>query len=266
MKKLLTLFILLLIDKLFACVCMPKSIMDLTAKADFIATAKILSVNKDSENEDIHNIQIEILELFKGKKVNSLKLYSRLSSSCAFYTPENTTWLIFAYQEKDGKLAFGYCSGTKTMSAKFDSELYSRKFSKAELDKLNTIYLNKVKLEIEVLKYLRDSEIRSINEFDLKTYFMNDCLKNIKGFAEKTERFSLFELTINEDLSIQKVVALKEFENEKLALNLMECVKSKIFISAGKTKAIPNKSKIIIGLYYYPAKGKKSSFISKHSL
>ena len=76
----------------------------------------------------------------------------------------------------------------------------------------------------------------------------------------------MFELTINEDLSIQKVLALKEFENEELALNLMECVKSKILVSAGKDKVIPNKTKIIIGLYYYPLKGKRASFISKYSL
>ena len=266
MKKLLTLFILLLTNSLFACVCMRPSLMDLTAKADFIATAKILSVNKDSENEDIHNIQIEILELFKGPKVDSLKLHSRLNSSCGFYTPKNTTWLIFAYKGKDGMLSFGYCSGSETMSEKWDSELYSKKYSNAELDKLNASYLDKVKSKIEVLEYLRESKIKPINEFDLKPHFIDDCLKNIRGFDEKTERFSLFELTINEDLSIQKVLALKEFENEELALNLMECVKSRILVSAGKDKAIPNKSKIIIGLYYYPANGKRASFISKYSL
>lgn len=240
--------------------------MDLTANADFIATAKILNVNKDSENEDFHNVQIEILELFKGPKVNSLIIHSRLSSSCGFYTPENTTWLIFAYQGKDGKLSFGYCSGSETLSEKWDSELYARKYSKAELDKLNVSYLNKVKSKIEVLKYLRERKIKPMNEFDLKTYFIDDSLKKIRGFDEKTERFSLFELTINEDLSIQKVLALKEFENEELAMNLIECAKSKILASAGKEKSIPKKTKIIIGLYYYPAKGKRASFISKHSL
>ena len=108
--------------------------------------------------------------------------------------------------------------------------------------------------------------MKPINEFDLKTYFIDDCLKNIRGFDEKTERFSLLELTINEDLSLQKVIALKEFENEELALNLIDCAKRKILVSAGKDKSIPNKTKIIIGLYYYPAKGKRASFISKHSL
>lgn len=267
MKKIFTLFIFLFATKIFACVCAPTSLLDLAAKADFIATVEVIDISKDLENEDAHIIQIKILELFKGSKISSLKLLSRLNSSCSFYTPKNTKWLIFAYKGKDGKLSFGYCSGTKTLSEKFTSEIYSRKYSKEKLDELNANYQDKINKKIQVLGYLKTQKIKPINEFDLRIYFTDDCLKQVRGFEEESERFSLYELTINKDLSIAKVLALKEFNNEKLKLNLSKCFENGVTVykNADET-SISNKTKIVIGLYYYPAKGKRESFIAKRAL
>lgn len=74
--------------------------IDRVANAEFIATAKILRITPDEENPNLHNIEIEIVDLFKGKNTPNLKIYSALNSSCAFYTPENTSWLIFAIENQ----------------------------------------------------------------------------------------------------------------------------------------------------------------------
>ncbi len=266
MKKLLTLCTLLLVNKIFACVCMPTSLLDLTAKADFIATANILEISQDRENNEYYNLEIEVAELFKGQRASTLRLRGNMGS-CSLYTPKNTEWLIFAYEGKDGELTFGYCSGTIQLDKYSNSEIYSRKYSKEELEKLNDNYRNKIKLKTQLLRYLKNQKIEPSNAFDLRIYFVDDCLKLIRGFEEKTERFSLYELTINSDLSIEKVLALKEFENEKLNLSLANCIKNGITVyKNANEKSIPKKTKIVIGLRYYPAKGKRESFVSKRTL
>lgn len=266
MKKLLAIYIFLLTNCLFACVCAPKSLLDLTAKADFIATVKILSINKDAVDEDVHNIKVEILELFKGQKVNSLKLNSRLNSSCGFYTPENTNWLIFAYKGEDGRLSFGYCSGAETMDDKFDSEIYYRKYSKSELDKLNATYLNKIKSKIRVLRYLKNNNIQPTNEFNLTIYFVSDCLKELKGFSVENEPFALYELVINKDLKLEKIKILREFDSQALSAELIQCItEGTTILSSNNETELSNKTKLVLGLYFYPAKGKRKSFIAKYA-
>lgn len=245
---------------------MPTSILDLTAKADFIATANILEINQDKEDRTYYNLEIEISELFKGQRVSTLRLQGNMGS-CSLYTPKNTEWLIFAYKGKDGELSFGYCSGTIQLDKYLNSEIYSRKYSKEELEKLNDIYRNKISSKTQLLRYLKNQKIEPTNTFDLRIYFIDDCLKQIRGFEEKTERFSLYELTINMDLSIGKVRALKEFENKKLKSSLANCVKNGITVyKNANEKSIPEKTKIVIGLYYYPAKGKRESFIGRRTL
>jgi len=270
MKKLLTLFIFLLSNNLLACVCGPIPFMERSSKADFIATAKVINVSEDAENKEFHNIQIEILQLFKGPEIDSLILDSRLSTTCAFYTPKNTNWLIFANKGKDGKLYFGYCSGTETIDKKFssgdDAKYYTKKYTKKEIDKLDSDYLNKINSKIQVLEYIKNHDIKPINEFNLRVYFIDDCVKNIRGYEEKSERLTLYELTINKDLSVENVIVLKELDNHDLALKILDCAKNKILVQRlEKDKSIPIETKIIVGLYYYPAIGKRASFISYHS-
>tara|TARA_R110002124_G_scaffold2112_2_gene13977 strand:- start:10637 stop:10837 length:201 start_codon:yes stop_codon:yes gene_type:complete len=54
----------------------------------FIAKDKILKVTVNKENEGLHDIEIEIIHLFKGENISKLKIYSALNSSYQFFTPE----------------------------------------------------------------------------------------------------------------------------------------------------------------------------------
>lgn len=232
--------------------------MDRIPMSDFIATAKILKISPDKENSNLHDIQIEIIDLYKGQHTSNLKIYSALNSSCAFYTPENSEWLIFASKNKNGDLSFGYCSGTKQIDRKFNSERYPY----AEKN-----YKKSIELKLQVLEYLKKSELQTSNEFGLRTSFSNGCLKEFKGYEVKTDRFALYELTVESDLSISEVKALKEFDNENLKNDLLNCVKESVKVyTRNKETDISNKTKIIIGLYYYASEKGNESFIGQFDL
>lgn len=246
------------VHKVFACSCGIVPLMDRIPMSDFIATAKILKISPDKENSELHNIEIEIINLYKGQPTKYLKIHSVLNSSCAFYTPENSEWLIFASKNKSGDLSFGYCSGAKRLDRKFDSDRYPH----AEKN-----YKKSIELKLQVLEYLKNYEIQTSNEFELITSFSNGCLKNFKGYEVETDRFALYELTIEIDLSIIEVKALKEFDNDNLKSDLLNCVKESVKVYTRKKETeISNNTKIIIGLYYYASERGNESFIGLFDL
>tara|TARA_R110002049_G_scaffold133950_1_gene293354 strand:- start:7041 stop:7820 length:780 start_codon:yes stop_codon:yes gene_type:complete len=259
MKKiLLTILFIAISSKLLACSCGIVSLMDRIPKSDFIATAKIIKISPDKENPDLHDIQIEIIDLYKGQATGNLKIYSALNSSCAFFTPENSEWLIFASKNKNGDLSFGYCSGAKRIDRKFDSDRYPH----AEKN-----YKKSIELKLQVLEYLKKSEIQTLNEFGLRTSFSSGCLKNFKGYEVKTDRFALYELTVESDLSISEIKALKEFDNDNLKTDLLNCVRESVKVYTRKKETeILNRTKIIIGLYYYASERGNESFIGQFDL
>ncbi len=258
MKETLVILFLFSINKIFACSCAIVPLMDRISMSNFIATAKILKISPDKENSSLHDIEIEIIDLYKGQATSHLKIYSALNSSCAFYTPENSEWLIFASKNKNGNLSFGYCSGAKRLDGKIDS----KKYPHAEKN-----YKKSIELKLQVLEYLKNSEIQTLNKFGLRTSFFNDCLKSFKGNEVKTDRFALYELTVENDLSISEVKALKEFDNDNLKTDLLNCVRESVKIYTRKKETeISNRTKIIIALYYYASERGNESFIGRFNL
>lgn len=243
--------------KLLACTCDMVQLMDRIPVSDFIATAKILNISPDKEDSNVHDIQIEIMNLYKGQPTSQLKLNSSLKTSCAFYTPVNSEWLIFASKNKNGELSFGYCSGAIQLDVQFDSE----KYPYAEKN-----HKNSTGLKLQVLEYVKNAEIQVSNEFGLRTSFASECLEDFKGYEVKMERFALYELTVEKDLSISEVKPLKEFDNENLKADLLNCVKSIKVFTRKKEPEIPNKTKMIVPLYYYAAERGHESFIGRYDL
>ena len=144
MKTIFTIFFLLLTYQSFACSCVTMGVVERYGRADFVAKAKILDVKPDPKREDFHILKIQIQDLFKGNQVDTLYLNSYLKSSCAFLTPVNTTWLIFANKSDNGELGFGLCSGPQQIDRVFDPS----KYPNAEKN-----YRNSLDLKFEVLEY-----------------------------------------------------------------------------------------------------------------
>lgn len=258
MKYILLIILTFYAQQLFACECESEQFMNLFTRSDFIATARILEITPDSENENRHYSKIEIIDLYKGEHITNLIIYSNLNSSCAFLPPENSLWLLFANKNKNGEVGIGFCSGSQQMDRKFKNDRNSR------ADKNHKKSNNR---KIQFLEYLKSVAIEPKNEFELGFLIEPGSLKKFNNIAVKGDRFALYELTINKDLSIKTVKALKEFDNEKLKADLLQSVFENIKIYHPKSeKEIKNETKIIIGLHYYEADKKYESFISQHAL
>ncbi|PNQ75166.1 hypothetical protein C1T31_03250 [Hanstruepera neustonica] len=258
MKNILTILFIICIQQVYACVCRTVPLIDRIESSDFIAKAKILKVTADDENNSFHNIEIEIIDIFKGENLSKLKIYSALNSSCGFFTPENTTWLIFAKKDENGILSFGYCSGAKQIDRKFNSDRYPN---------AQKGYSRSIEQKIELLEFIKQKNIDPKNEFKLQITATNGCLKEFRGIEVKNEPFALYELTINNDLSIKNIKPLKEFDNSKLKSDLLKCISKSIKVHRkNKQIEIERQTKIIFALYYYPSGEDYESFIGKFNL
>ena len=257
MKTIFTIFFLLLTYQSFACSCVTMGVVERYGKADFVAKAKILDVKPDPEREEFHVLKVQIVDLFKGNKINTLYLNSDLKSSCAFLTPENTTWLIFANKNSNGELGFGLCSGPQQVDRVFDSSKYpnASKNHQKSLD-----------LKFEVLEYLNSKNIDPKNEFNLPLFLYRSSLKDFKGIDLGKEKFALYEVTVKKNLSIQRIKEIKGFRNKKISKKILQRLKEDLEIGNTDRTEIPKKVKLILPLYYYPEDNGDPSFLSRHDL
>lgn len=242
--------------KIFACDCAERSLLQKIQNSDFIGIVKILKISPDKENHDYHNIQIELKSIYKGPQIASLKILSVLNSSCAFYAPENSIWLIFATYGKNKILSFDRCSG----SLEIDRKIVSRKYPNAESN-----YNKMISMKIEVLEFLKMKNIQSTNPYNLEISYCQNWWTAFKGYNIQN-KFAVYEVLINRDLSINKIVPLQEFDNHKLAIKMLNCIKNNLVFYNKHSTILPDQSKLILVYYFYPAENKYLSFISQYDL
>jgi hypothetical protein len=256
MKKLLLSLVMLISVKTFGCSCGITPCLEKYQRSEFIPTAKILKVVADTKNKDYHDIEIKLIEVYKGKPVTKLKIISVLNNSCSFFTSENSTWLIFASKDSNGFLSFGYCSG---------SQQVDRQFNPVQFPNLDTKYKKSIDVKLEALGFLKKNKIFAVNKFNLVTNDYSICKDSLKGFKEKI-RFAVYELEVNQDLTIQKIKILQEFDNKELSEKLTDCVQNDLRINSRSIKAIPEKTNLIVIYFYYQAEGKDQSFVTTWDL
>ncbi|TDQ32182.1 hypothetical protein [Zeaxanthinibacter enoshimensis] len=255
MKNLILAFFILFCKSVFACDCTITGLLDRFERADFVATAEIKKITP--AGNDYHDIEIKISEVFKGSVVSKLKIKSILNSSCAFYTPEKSNWLIFAFRNDEKELVFGSCSGAIQLDRKMNEERYPGLTKKFELSNQR---------KINVLRFIKENEINIKNDFRLKYTFLNDCLDNGKGFDLEEGAFGIFKIKVNKKLVVQKVTSIKGFQNETLNGIVIQCFREGFELYNNNQVRIPKSSEITVGIYYYGAEGKYRSFVTTHDL
>ncbi|MES2874576.1 MAG: hypothetical protein V4708_12700 [Bacteroidota bacterium] len=256
MKALLLFFLMIISIRSFGCTCGIIPLIDNYQHSDFIATAKILTVVQDASNKDYHDIEVALINVYKGTPIKKLKIHSWLMSSCAFLPDENTTWLIFASKNQEGSLIFGSCSGSVQVDRHFDLVQYPN---------LDIRYKNSMNLKLDVLSFLHENKISSINKFDVGLIDSRICTEYLKGFIEKN-RFAIYEVDVNQDLTVGEVKVLKSFDNKNLSEMLTNCLQTNLQINTKNRKTIPEKTKLTIIYFYYPSDGKSPGFISTWDL
>ncbi len=240
----------------FACKCSNVGLADAFKQREFVAMAKIISITPNKESEQYHDIEVELIDVYKGEKITKLKIYSALHSSCAFYTEVNSTWLIFA-NKKEGILTFDYCSASLQID---------KKFNLIEYPNLDVKYNSTINLKLAVLDWLKRSEISLKDEFTLKVVRATDCYQLLKGFDGKKKDFAVASFEINMDLSVGQIKLVKKFDNKKLSRAFLRCAKGDIKVSHQTLDTLPSKTKLYAIYYFYPKEANEKSFVTHHDL
>ncbi|RZK57333.1 MAG: hypothetical protein EOO87_03175 [Pedobacter sp.] len=256
MKKTLLIFLLTVsFHTIYACICAGTSLDQKFRTNDFIALAKIIEVTPDEKDKEYHNIEIKIINLYKGEQVKKLKIHSFLNSSCAFFTEKNSTWLIFAHKY-DGDLVFGRCSGAVQEDKKFDLEKYPT---------LNVKHTNSLNLKLNVLGWIKRNKITFDNKYGVNVWLPKENLETLRNFNGNESDFAVVEYEITKGLKLGKKRLLKGFNNNKLSAKFLKQLKSSVKISHKTLKNLPEKTKLY-GIYYFYPEGPYESMVTTYDL
>ena len=238
----------------FACECIKDILVHNFQKSAFVAKVKILKVSKPTADGEYQDATIEVLELYKGKKITTIKIQSSLNTDCNLIVDENTNWLVFAQINRSGILQFDLCSG----SMQLDRKMNSIDYPNAQAN-----YIKEINQKIAVLQYFKLKHISDLNKYDLHLKY-NDRLHDLfKGYEGESQKNAVYQLTVEKDLSISKVKALKEFDNQKLSKALLAYLKEKAKVNTRNISAIKKRTQLILVYYFYPAEKEYQSFISE---
>jgi hypothetical protein len=257
MKLFLLIILFFINSSVFACSCFVNVLLDKIQNSEFIAKIKVLKVSEPTSDGQYQNAEIEVLELFKGNNIKSIKIYSNLNTSCNLIVSENTTWLVFANNDKSGLMQFGYCSGSIQLDRKFDLKKYPN---------VESNWKNSIDRKIALLRYFKSKNIRNPNEYNLQIKSISLSRDRFKGFEVNNEKFAVYELMVEKDLTISKIKTLKAFDNQKLSDSLMSFLKENKIASKKGKSVIKKRIRMIVVYYYYPAEENNQSFISVFDL
>ncbi|OOV29723.1 hypothetical protein BXU11_07585 [Flavobacterium sp. LM5] len=239
----------------FSCVCGIETLIERFQKSDFVAKVKIVKITTIENDFDYQDAEIEILELYKGETRQTIKILYAINSSCAFNVQENSTWLVFA-DTHDGKLSFGFCSGSKQIDRNFDTNEYpnAQKYQNQSIQR-----------QLSILTILKEIRVTTFNENGLWLLRSKKCDSDFKGY-EVNDNTALYEITISTNLKIKKVKALKEFDNADLSKAILKCLSNNFIIGNEKIKKIPKKTKIYVAYVYYKNDNPNESFMTEIDL
>lgn len=248
MKKILQITIFLFSIGVFACDCDEPKITEKFIESEFVANITILKIYPNQKNEQGYKADIKINELYKGEQLKSIYVYGRsdngIGSSCDIYIPTNTKLVAYARKNKDGNFGIGMCSGL----------LY-----------LNKSNQKRQKRELEILKAFKENNINSTDKITYREKSkLREDLEQFKGI-ELDKNFGIYEITFASDLTIKSVTEISGFKNP-IDQKLIEIIEKSEWSSndEGTNDKVPENSKLIIGIYFYPEEKGNPSFLSKY--
>jgi len=233
MKKLFFVFFVFLSGQIFACRCSYESLNKKVLNSDFIAKVEILKITTNEKNSNIRDLKINILELFKGDETQKLKIFWSENPSCSYTANENSTWLIFANKLTDNTLIFSRCSGSKDLNSWHDP---------------NT---EPIHFEIEVLKYIKNNNIKIGQSNRLHIAIPFKYRENIdKLVTDKKKYCSLYELTINNNLKVKSIRSMRGNKSEAIESTLIKGTHE--YFKKYNIPKIKKEGKILVRLSYIP--------------
>ena len=251
MKKIIRITIFLFSIGIFACDCDEPPITEKYVQSDFVANVTILKIypnQKGEKGEKGYRADIKINELFKGEVLKSIYVYGQsdngIGTSCDIFIPENTKLIAYARKNSDGNYGIGMCSG-----------LFF-------LDKTNPKRQNR---ELKILRVFKSNNIDFTDKITYREKSkLRENLEQYKGI-ELDKDFGIYEITFESDLRIKSVTEISGFGNP-IDQKLIEIIKQTVWSSnnEGINDKVPENSKLLIGIYFYPEEKGNPSFLSKY--
>jgi hypothetical protein len=241
---------------LLACDCIKPKLIEHINSADFIATVVIHAIRPDNSVSGYATIEFELITLYKGKYRKDLQLYSLATSDCAFSADKGTKWLIFARFNTTGHLCFDVCDFPEQLDRKMDIIHYPN---------AQRNYDRSLELEINFLNYLKEKSLHPKNVYQINSRFNENTMQKFRGIDPPKERFAIYKIWINQNLTVKKIKAIKEFSNKHLSEALLTYITDNIKLTQiDRLAKIPKETEICIALFFYPAEDGYPSFISEY--
>lgn len=253
MKSIYVLVFVFFVQQALACTCYTEQLLSNASTSDFVAEVEIIDISPDPMDDNYYDIDIQIIDLYKGESIASLKLNSSLRSGCSLYTEKGSKWLVFAKINKKGDLSFGYCSGSKQIDRKFDLSKYPD---------LPDGYAKKIKRAREVLSDFRDLKLSGLSSERFYTSSRRECLRNFSGVSIDGYDKAFYKLKVNIDSKIEEVIPLLEFSNKEVNEQLRHCILEFFNVyPMDRRDQLSMPTHVLVGLYYKPSIGKNQSYI-----
>lgn len=250
MKIVVQILILFISVGAFACDCDEPGIMEKYQQSDFIADITILKIYPNTETESGYRADMRINELYKGEKLSSIYIYGRsdggLGTSCDIFIPAGARLIVYAQKNEESNYGTGMCSGNLH---------------------LNNSNKQRQKREREILETLKQKQINNTSSIPYReTGNLYNELKKYNG-VELEKFFAIYEVTFAPDLTIKDVKEISGFNNP-IDNQLLQIIKNSEWSSYydGKKNEVPDNSKLLLGIFYYPAEGNDNSFLSHYYL
>ena len=229
---------------------MPPNLTQKYVQSDFVANITIIKIYPNKKNEHGYKADIKINELFKGEKLSSIYVYGRsdngIGTSCDIFIPSGTKLIAYASKNTQGNFGIGMCSGLLYFKNK-NSKRNNR--------------------EIEILKLFKERGITFTDKINYREKAtLNKELKQFKGIEVKNT-FGIYAITFDSNLNIKYVSEISGF-GTTIDKKLMEILKKTEWNSFNKgiQNKVPENSKLLIGIYYYPREKGNQSFLTHYFL
>ena len=257
MKKIIQLFAFIFSVSVFACECgnwgkQFDSYSSTELVADVTIT-KVYPILKGKYSDKYFKIDLKYNELYKGTPIKTMYVYGALHinnkiygswTSCSMGAKVGERLIIFESKDKEGNYVLHYC----------DHKIYSNHKNFAESKSL--------------LKLIKEKQI----ETNIKYHYVNfgfdkntgkDNFEIIKGL-NATNKFAVFEITLNTDGTFKTVEPIQNFGSDKDNLILEIIKKAKIHLNSNSN--LFDGEKFTLFMFYYPKEKHNLSFISQNFL
>lgn len=249
MRFLFTVLILVFGSRAFACKCAYNDPVHSFGTSEFVGHIKITKVYPNEGERLPYRADVELLELFKGSKINLIFVGGRsdgkIGTSCDVFYPVGSELVVTANKNEDGQLVFGMCSFIIDLKTE-------RGNNQRDLDVIRTLSQ-------------WDNEYSVNSDYTISTSY-SDFLGSKNGIQLK-EKFALFEVMLNDQHSPLEINVIKGFDDAVDSEIVDALLNSKWQLKSFDSNSPKlNHVKIVVPVYFYPSERGEESFMSKFSL